>query len=911
MNPPQNSFTKENSINNKSVKKGEEGSVSVKFIQQNKSKLEESSLKAQNDNQQTNINNNSINNIQQQEQKEIYNKVLEEENPNDITRSEISNFEIPKFSEKDLAIGKASPEAIIAYLNDKVRFLEAENKVLRDEVINNHSFTEKEKINYYLRLRKELIQENEKLVSEKKVREMNFKSTVDRLNIDVKDLQEKLRVAKMCPEEKNLNILSFDKSFLNASQTQNQQNVINVNKNNESFTAHTKFFQNLDKEIKQEEEKDKGQLAKLLKEQRERQVGPKNSIYNLNKKDHNNPFIPVIDDLEERVKLLEQTIREKEADIMELNEVISTNEQIATRAQAALQMEINKWKEKYLLILATRKTISQEFSELNAKTTENIKNSMSKTTYDMESKILHLEKMNQKLNDDMKAIVGADHDIDHQKVTQINNLKRDLKNLMENYDDLYHNYEESLKILTKQIDSIKQLYLTRENEFINITNYYIDTINDFSKPVTDIVANPSNLKLLEESLIAQNKQTEEMRRVAEKHIKENSMIKSENFESKAIMRQKINDAMRFYDESIANISDNHHSIEEKLCKITAFMEVFDQKFILFNSLIEDKKNLTDKVNELEAKIRMLSNDDTYKEVLSLREGNYKLSKELESKVQLLKEMEEIQEAMFNYQTENHLKTKQHHGKAQEHIQGTSFVSKLVGSINKNLESPNKKSIMRAKEVSYDTVMKMKAEIAILNSKTIELGRSKEEIENFYQEELKKLLVNIEEKNEIIDELKSIITKNENEHSSKKETIFNLWMIEFKEFKENLISISDIKNIIEKFKIEGNELKIQRDKLVSEEIYLLRQEIKTKDKSILDLKSNYKSENKNLNDMIEAYKKGIESRLSSLDNLISIKTNEVNALKNEKKRLSVIEQRKKEVSVCFILNLYIYYLFKVN
>ncbi|MFO0515301.1 MAG: hypothetical protein ACK5YA_00450, partial [bacterium] len=731
--------------------------------------------------------------------------------------------------------------------------------------------------------------ENEKLVSEKKVREMSHKSTIEKLSLEIKELQDKLRNAKMSPEEKNLQILSFetkdsDKGF--------------SDKKNESFVATSKFFKNIDKQLKEEEPK--GDLAKLLKEQREKQVGPKNSIYNLNKKDHNNPFIPVIDDLEERVKLLEQTIREKDADISELNEVISTNEQIASRAQAALQMEINKWKEKYLLILATRKTISQEFSELNAKTTENIKKSMSKKTYDMESKILHLEKMNQRLSDEMKAMTTADHDIDHQKVTQIQNLKRDLKNLMENYDDLYHNYEESLKILTKQIDSIKQLYLTRENEFINITNYYIDTINDFSKPVTDVVANPSNLKLLEESLIQQNRQTEEMRKAAEKHIKENSMIKSENFESKAIMRQKINDAMRFYDETIANISDNHKSIEEKLSKITAFMEVFDQKFVLFNSLIEDKKNLTDKVNELEVKIRQLSNDDTYKEVMSLRESNFKLSKELESKVQLLKEMEEIQEAMFNYQTENHLKSKQTTSPHQPRM--SSFVNTdFVNKLGRQPESPNKKNVHKAKEVSFDTVLKMKAEIAILNSRIIELGRSKEEIENFYQEEIKKLMINVEEKNEIVDELKSVITKNENEHSSKKETIFNLWMIEFKEFKENLISISDIKNTIEKFRIEGNELKVQRDKLVSEEIYLLRQEIKTKDKSIQDLKSNYKAENKNLNDMLEVYKKGIDGRLATLDNLITIKTNECNALKNERKRLQILEQRKKEVNI-FYLNL---------
>lgn len=872
-----------------------------------------------NSNQNNEFVNQSIN-----DNEDIINKNTKD---NKINDSQMSNnsYIVPIINERDIVKDNSNSAAIIAYLNDKIRYLEVENNSLRDEIKKNHNFTEKEKIDYYLRLRKELIEENEKLISEKKMREISYKGELDKLKLEVIDLKNKLKLSTSTnllnmskPEEIKVN---NDKNN-NQNINNNNSSIRNVNDDNsnqiktltESF-ANTKYFKTCEAVLKSED--DKAAIQKLLKEQKDRQVGPKNSIYNLNKKDHNNPFIPVIDDLEERVKLLEKTIHEKDAEIQELNEVINTNEQIAGRAQSALRVEINKWKEKYLLILATRKTISQEFSELNIKTTENIKRSMAKQTYDMETKILHLEKLNYKLNEDMKNIVNADHDHDKQKLNEIVNLKRDLKALLENYDDLYRNYEESLKILTKQIDSIKQLYLTRENEFINITHYYIETLNDFSKPVSDILNNPNNVRTLEDSLLVQNKQTEDMRKTAEKYIKENSMIKSENFESKAIMRQKINDAMKFYDDSIKNISDNHNTIEQKLTKISEFMETFDQKFVLFNSLIEDKKLLTDKVNELEVKIRMINNDDQTKEILRLRESNFKLSKELESKVQLMKDMEEISEYLFAHQTENHLKNKSMtHNKTitnYNNITQTqgSFASnmhnamksnigykddKYLSSNNKgNIDSPRK---VRAKDASFETVMKMKGEIAMLNSKMMILSKSKEEIEYYYQEEMKKLLASLEEKNEQIDELKNALEKNQNEHFAKKETIFNLWMIEFKEFKENLITISDIRNIIDKFKIEGGELKIQRESLVNEEIYLLRQEIKTKDKSISDLKANYKKENNSLNDLFEQYKKNIEGRISSLDLMISQRDNEITALKNEKKRLSDIENRKREVSYMY-------------
>ena len=789
----------------------------------------------------------------------------------EINESVISGYIIPKLSENDIAQeGKASP-SIITYFNDKIKFLEAENKNLINEIANTQSFSEKEKISYYLRLRKELVEENEKLVSNMKNTDLSHTFQVQKYKSEIKHLKDELY--KYNKAEDNI---GSDRTLITSINQQFNSPVSSTKK--ESFVSNSKFFGNLENEVKLKE--NPVYLEKLLEEIKSKQTGPRNSVYKLDKKDHNNPFIPVIDDLEERVKLLTQTIKEKECDIMELNEVISTNEQIAKKSISQLQTEIVKWKEKYLLILATRKTISQEFSDLNIKATENIKNSLSKITYDMESKVLLLEKLNDKLNFDMKAMTKADTDIETQKTSEISNLKRDLKNLMENYDDLYRNYEDSLTILTKQIDSIKQLYLARENEFIEVTNYYVNSLNDYSKPLLEINGSQSNLKQLEDSLIAQSKQSEEMRRVAEKFIKENSLIKSENFESKAVMRQKINDAIEYYDNTISNISTNHTLIETKLDKIIVFMENFDSKLTFFNSLIEDKKNLIDKVCELETKLSRINSEDDKKEILSLRQMNMKLSKELESKLFLLKEMEEIQENIFKNKEVSNIKTKN--------------IIKVSGNFN-NSFSPNRKSIVNInKEVSMETINKMKLEIATLSSKVFELKRSKAEIEDFYQDEMKKLMCSLEERNEHIYELMSLITKNENAESSKKETIFNLWMIEFKEFKENLIGISDIKSTIDKFKVDGKELKIQRDKLISEEIYILRQEIKTKDKSITDLKLNYQNENKVLNELISTYKKGAESRLETLDKLINTKSNEINALKNDRKRMEQMEKRKKEV-----------------
>ena len=39
--------------------------------------------------------------------------------------------------------------------------------------------------------------------------------------------------------------------------------------------------------------------------------------------------------------------------------------------------------------------------------------------------------------------------------------------------------------LSKNINKMKQLYITREQEFVNITNYYIKMVAEYSKPIND------------------------------------------------------------------------------------------------------------------------------------------------------------------------------------------------------------------------------------------------------------------------------------------------------------------------------------------------------------------------------------------------------------------------------------------
>ena len=142
----------------------------------------------------------------------------------------------------------------------------------------------------------------------------------------------------------------------------------------------------------------------------------------------------------------------------------------------------------------------------------------------------------------------------------------------------------------------------------------------------------------------------------------------------------------------------------------------------------------------------------------------------------------------------------------------------------------------------------------------------------------------------------VINKHNHDFSAKKETIFNLWLLEFKEFKENLLTMNEIRSIIQKFHIDGEELKINIDRIYSEELLMLRDEMKIKDDIIKELKRNNEEEKKNLSALIESYKTTINLKQNSYDKLILQKQLELQSLNNEKQALIQIEKKKQEVRI---------------
>lgn len=773
--------------------------------------------------------------------------------------------------------------AMVSYLNDKIQLLETENSHLKKEITMKSN--DREMTEYYLRLRREFFEDAERNKKERILREQELNAEIEKLKTENSFLTK--RILNM--EQIELKISRDEDMLFRESERSNKftSGLKNAFTKTSSSKTSGKYFQNFyDNEFAsnlmeenyfsgtnnfpQEKEtninKDTLYFQSTFpnsqfEENRETQYKKEKESMNLqavNESPQSNHYIVIINDLEERLRLVDNFLKDREKEIDNLNDIKANNTSEFEREKDNLKMEIEKIKGKYLMVLTSKKSMSEEYQSLFEKQIENYKIQSDKTIYELEKKIINLEKTNENYEKEIQKLTQMSSESVNDKQAEMENVKILIRNIIENYEQVYKNYEENLKSLTKQMDSMRQLYAARENEFINLTNYYLDTINDYSKPISEITSE-SNVKKIEENYVQQTRECLELKQKLENFVKEISRLQTEVIDTKSNIRQKVCEAMRNYDENIEKIINGHNTLENKLGNIFTFMNNFEEKFGFFNTLIEDKKKLEAMIESLECEIKMSSQEHKDKEIFSLKEEIVKLQKDNEMMNLIIREHEE----------------------------------------NKNFEIEKTfapKNSKKARDiVPEETIAKLRNEITILSNQVTNLNKTKESIEKFYQIEISNLFEKIKEKNEKMDELKSIIKKMNSDFSGKKETVFNLWMLEFKEFKNNLITIAEIKELIENFKINGEELTVHKDRIYNEELYLLRQEMKVKDELVNSLKQNFENERKNLVEIIETFKKTIDSKVNLYDDLINQKKKEFSVLRNEKERLKGVELSKAKVN----------------
>ncbi len=714
--------------------------------------------------------------------------------------------------------GKNSPSAenvsLVNYLNEKLRFLEIENNQLRNEILTKH--TDKDVIEYYQRLRRELVEEIERYKIEKIANELNYNNEIEKLRQENKALVEQIDRNRLPKSEDDLFSTQFSKS---------------PGKRNKYFIGMSRFSE----EVLQSSPNANNDSIFLKKETNAEENNLNNNL---------NSFMPIINEMEERIKKLEAMLsdKDKEIDDLKFNKYDEKNK--ISREVDTWKREAEAWKQKYTSILTCNKTMSEDFLERLSKESEAVKKQHNDTIYNLEKKILYLEKTNKKFEDDVKRVVKMSKDVENLKQTEIEGLKHSIRSLVDNYETLHNSYNNNLSEMIKQIDSLKQLYISREKEFVGLTSYYVDSISDYTQSLND-VNNRESYVYLKDEYVKQAKEIDMLRKSIENNIKEYSKLKQDFLEAKPKHRQRTEEAIKQYKARLSQITKTHNDIIKELNVIQCFIDFFDEKFQFFNTLIEDKKNIEFRYSKLEDHLRSLDLESKDDEIMKLKDSNINLHKELEIKNNTIKELEIL-------------------------------IEKQLASLNRD----KKKTV---KYVSEDFVNKLKSENAVLESQIFTLKKANNDIEKHYQEEFSKRIVNNKNKNKIIEELKLTISKMEKEVSGKKERIYNVWRLEFMDFRDKTMNIAKINSMVEKFKIDGDDLNVFKDILLDEEYILLKEEMKIKDELYKQSHDAFDGERVKLLGLIEDYKKTFNDKILKYDKMMDEKKRELEAIGKEKER----------------------------
>ena len=637
----------------------------------------------------------------------------------------------------------------------------------------------------------------------------------------------------------NNNILLKNNNFLN-NKNINDNIEEKINENNENVN-NISNEENLNNDIKDKIEDEKNSINEISNNKITSNISMNKTlgIQLIQSGDANK-----IKELEEKISELNEENEQKDFIIKDLNEKIENLNQKIIITEKNLNEEIESWKNKYNTIISTDKTVDDAYRIAYEKKYENFKREVEKNKYEIEKKLLFQQNYINKTTKETKELTETYSKDIQNKNNEISSLKDNLKFLQNNYDTMFKLYSYHIDGLSKNINKMKQLYITREQEFVNITNYYIKMVAEYSKPINDfeniknktenqyIKESQNNIKLLNEN---QNLQ------------KEITNLKNENINAKMNMRIKLSQTIKEYGDQLDTILKNQNDINSKINALIDFNIKTEEKLNLFNSINEDNKTLKEKNNTLETKIKMLESNSKDNEIILLKEKIMKLENENDLKNISIKQYEE----MFRL-------------------------------------------IKTQKNITYDDILiKMREEIIRLNNQIASLNKSRDSIENFYKQEILKMMDLVKISKNKNEELKNIITKMENDFMGKKDTVLNLWLLEFQEFKNNLVNINDIKNIMNKFHINGDELTKHKEFLCNEELYIIKQELKKKDDFFEKLDTSRKDENERNLKVVENFKKIMEDKIKTYEMLIDNKNKEIDAVKLEKEKLTNFDNKKKE------------------
>jgi chromosome segregation ATPase len=432
----------------------------------------------------------------------------------------------------------------IETLMEQVKQLEAENQNLYSSILKFGSKKNKQSLEYYVRLRKDLMLEQSKLVQ--KLSELELEKAKE--NEDI---------------EKKMNFLKGKISELNE---ENKTLKLQIEESNKEHEKKNNIISKRKVELKNEVDKNK--IEKL-----------ENEVNNLiNKLDEKEIMVQgqkeQIDNLQLKIENLNETMGAKISDI---------------------QLQYNN-------LYSASKQNEENFTKLYEDKENNLKDNIQSNKYQLEKKLIQSKNLIDNIQAETSILNNIHLSEMQKKETEINNLKNNLSNINRIYNAFVKLCGDNDEKIKNNIKQMKEIYMEREQQMMDSSKTYVNSMNNYGEAIKEA---KNNKNLIDSDLIENQvliSKLNEKKKKLENEINELSNLKQEIIGENI---EGIKSKIKTIEDNITGLNEKQNEFTTEIKKVNDFNIYLKKNNNIMNSLQQSiekhkkiKENLQNKMTKI-------------------------------------------------------------------------------------------------------------------------------------------------------------------------------------------------------------------------------------------------------------------------------------------------------------------------
>ena len=538
----------------------------------------------------------------------------------------------------------------------------------------------------------------------------------------------------------------------------------------------------------------------------------------------------------ERLEELDYQINSLNAEITKNDYIIKDQTELINELQETLETQTKELNEQYEdiknkyhnLLGSSEITEDQLDKDFNEKTKE-FKKNMENNIYILTKKLLNSNNdLSQKNLDKENFKQQCENQIE-QKNIEINDLKNKIRKVQSNYELLYKLNIDELNKFGNNYAKFKQSFFNREKDYINVSNYYKNMMEQYNKPLLD-EENPNNK--LEKEYHEKASTVINLQQENDKLALDAENLKQKKYKESNQIRNEIANNVNNTDKKISELIKKEKELSTKIKKFSGLYNELTQRNTNIEKLSKENKHILNENKLMENKIfnhfnSMGGEDDVQALILKIKkleeEGLYK------------------DEVLTNYE---------------------EMFKEDLSDVEEDQE-----------EVRDDVIRRLKNQVEGLKGQIDKLNQTKSNMDNYYTNQITDLKIKMRS---IIDENNNLRDTNqifENNLISQNQKSVDSWQKVFKDMKKQFNSQNDIQSLISAFNNTTDGLLKIKEFAEEKELKKLREEANEKEKQINDLKE-IKNEGEN------KYRKNIQEMTQTIQEKLKI----FNDLNNKKQTI---------------------------